>query len=99
MHRECLKFQFFVFLQCIYQDIPANVCGRFELLMNDRSSSLINENNYEHRMVNEFIEFIEMIKNNDLEKCYSMLEHSLIVSEVQTIARNKSGIIFPEDNS
>jgi hypothetical protein len=27
-----------------------------------------------------------------------MLEHSLIVSEVQTIARNKSGIIFPEDN-
>lgn len=82
---------------CIYQDTPANVCERFELLMNDGTSSLINENNYDHRMVNEFIEFIEMIKNNNLEKCYKMLEHSLIVSEVQTIARNKSGIVFPDD--
>ena len=83
---------------CIYQDTPANVCGKFELLMNDGSSSLINENNYEHRMVNEFIEFIDMIKSNNLKKCYQMLEHSLIVSEVQTIAINKSGIVFPEDN-
>ncbi len=82
---------------CIYQDTPANVCERFELLMNDGTSTLINENNYEHRMVNEFIEFTDMIKNNNLEKCYQMLEHSLIVSEVQTIARNKSGIVFPAD--
>jgi Predicted dehydrogenases and related proteins len=82
---------------CIYQDTPANVCERFELLMNDGTSSKINENNYDHRMVNEFIEFANMIKNNDLERCYKMLEHSLIVSEVQTIARNKSGVIFPAD--
>jgi len=83
---------------CIYQDTPANVCEGFELLMNDGTSSVINENNYEHRMVNEFIEFIDMIKTNDLERCYKMLEHSLIVSEVQTIARYKGGIIFPADN-
>lgn len=82
---------------CIYQDTPANVCERFELLMNDGTSSLRNENNYDHRMVNEFIEFADMIKNNNIEKCYQMLEHSLIVSEIQTVARNKSGIIFPAD--
>lgn len=84
---------------CIYQDTPANVCEKFQLLMNDGTSKLINENNYEHRMVNEFIEFIDMIKNNNLAKCYEMLEHSLIVSEVQTIARKKGGIIFPADNT
>lgn len=84
---------------CIYQDTPANVCERFELLMNDGTSTTINENNYDHRMVNEFIEFSDMIKNNDLEKCYKMLEHSLIVSEVLTIARHKGGIIFPADNN
>ena len=83
---------------CIYQDTPANVCESFELLMNDGTSSKINENNYEHRMVNEFIEFLDMIKNNDLEGCYKMLEHSLTVAEVQTIARKKSGIVFPADN-
>lgn len=83
---------------CIYQDTPAGVCMQFELLMNDGTNSIINENKYEHRMVHEFIEFIDIIKNNDLEKCYKMLEHSIIVSEVQTIARNKSGIVFPGDN-
>jgi predicted dehydrogenase len=82
---------------CLYQDTPANVCKKFELLMNDGTSTTINENNYDHRMVNEFIEFFDMIKNNDLERCYKMLEHSLIVSEVQTIARKKGGIIFPAD--
>ena len=83
---------------CIYQDTPANVCEGFELLMNDGTSSKINENNYEHRMVNEFIEFIDMIKNNNLEGCYKMLEHSLAVTGVQTIARKKGGIVFPADN-
>lgn len=82
---------------CIYQDTPANVCENFQLLMNDGTSSFINENNYNHRMINEFIEFADMIKNNNLEKCYQMLEHSLIVSEVQTIARSKAGIIFLAD--
>lgn len=84
---------------CIYQDTPANVCKGFELLMNDGSSSRINENNYEHRMVNEFIEFFDMIEDNDLEGCYKMLEHSLIVTEVQAIARRKGGVIFPSDNN
>ena len=83
---------------CIYQDTPANVCEGFELIMNDKAGLKYNENNYEHRMVNEFIEFSNMIGNNDLERCYKMLEHSLIVSEVQTIARQKGGIVFPADN-
>ncbi len=83
---------------CIYQGSPANVCKNFKLIMNDGTTSLINENKYEHRMVNEFIEFIDIIKNKDLKKCYDALENSLIVSEIQTIARKKGGIIFPEDN-
>lgn len=83
----------------IYLDNSVNVCERFELIMNDGTRSIINENTYEHRMINEFIEFIKMIRNNDFDKCYKILEHSLIVSEVQTIARNKSGIIFPSDNN
>lgn len=82
---------------CIYQDTPANVCKKFQLLMNDGTSTTINENNYEHRMVNEFLEFMDILKNKDLKKCYKMLDHSLIVSEVLTRARKKGGIIFPAD--
>jgi predicted dehydrogenase len=84
---------------CIYQDNPTNVCEKFELLLNDGTDYKMNENDYEHRMVNEFVEFFAMIKNKDLEKCYKMLDHSLIVSEIQTIARTKSGIIFPNDKA
>lgn len=83
---------------CIFQDTPTNVCEKFELLMNDGSSSVINQNIFAHRMVNEFLDFTEMIEANDLDRAYKMLDQSLIVSEVQTIARNKGGIIFPEDN-
>lgn len=84
---------------CIHQDTPTNSCEKFELLMNDGTSFLIDENNYDHRMVNEFIEFADIIKNNNIEKCYEMLTHSLIVSEIQTIARKKSGIVFKADTN
>lgn len=83
---------------CIYQDTPTNSCMGFEVIMNDGTNTIINENNYDHRMINEFVEFVRMINNNDLEACYKMLDHSLIVSEVQTIARKKAGIIFETDN-
>lgn len=83
---------------CIHQDSPANVCTGFEVFMNDGNNFKFNENSYEHRMVNEFINFADIIENNDLEKCYELLEHSLIVSEVQTVARRKGGIKFPTDN-
>lgn len=82
---------------CINQKYPANSCDEFEIIMNDGTSEIINENVYEHRMVNEFIEFVQMCNNKDYEKCYKMLDHSLIVTEVQNIARNKSGIVFSED--
>lgn len=82
---------------CIYQNTPTNICMNFEVLMNDGTNFFVNENNYEHRMVNEFLEFEDMIANNQLEKCYKRLEHSLTVCEVQTIARKKANIVFPAD--
>ena len=82
---------------CIYLDTSTSICKSFELLMNDGTKTLINEDNYDRRMVNEFIEFTNMIKNNDMKKCYEMLDHSLIVSEIETIARNKGGVVFPAD--
>ncbi|MDV3428983.1 MAG: Gfo/Idh/MocA family oxidoreductase [Bacillota bacterium] len=82
---------------CIYQDTPANTCRGFKLLLNDGTETSINKNNYDRRMVNEFIEFMNMIKNKDFKRCYEMLDHSLIVSEIETTARNKGGVIFPAD--
>lgn len=82
---------------CIYVDTPVNSCESFKVIMNDGTTTIFNENKYDNRMVSEFIEFIDTINNNDLERCYKMLDHSLIVSEVQTIARKKAGITFKTD--
>ena len=84
---------------CIYVDTPVNSCENFKVIMNDGTTSLFNENKYDNRMVSEFIEFVNTINNNDLERCYKMLDHSLIVSEVQTIARKKAGIVFKSDTN
>lgn len=82
---------------CIHQDTPANSCKNFEVFMNDGTSFLVNENKYSHRMVYEFLAFEDMIANNKLEECYQMLEHSLVVCEIQTTARAKSKIVFEAD--
>ena len=82
---------------CIYVDTPVNSCENLKVIMNDGTTTVFNENKYDNRMVSEFMEFIDTIHNNDLERCYKMLDHSLIVSEVQTIARKKAGIIFKSD--
>lgn len=63
----------------------------------EKLNKLKNENKYNNRMISEFIEFINTIHNKDLDRCYKMLDHSLIVSEVQTIARKKAGIVFQSD--
>lgn len=82
---------------CICQDSPANVCKNFELIKGDGTSSLIQENNYEHRMVNEFLAFQEMIQNHDYDRCNQLMEHTLTVCKVQDTARRKAGIVFPAD--
>lgn len=82
---------------CIYQDNPTNVCKQFEILMNDGTNAVMNENKYEHRMIHEFLAFEEMISNQRLEECYQMLDHTLTVCEVLNLARSKSGIIFLAD--
>ncbi len=81
----------------IRQETPASICRGFEVIMNDETKSLVNEDNFDHRMVNEFMEFQDMICGNDLERCYQLLDHTLLVSEIQTTARHKGGIRFPAD--
>lgn len=82
---------------CIHIPTPVSVIERFDVFMNDGTEKNINENHDVHRMYDEFVAFEKMYQDNDYQKCYQMLEHSMIVSEVQTIARRKAGVLFPAD--
>lgn len=82
---------------CLHVPTPLSYIGSMELLLNDGTKETINDNKDVHRMYEEFMAFVKMYQNNDYQQCYEMLEHSMIVTEVQTIARRKAGVIFPAD--
>lgn len=82
----------------ICQDTPASICKGFEIIRNDDTKIFVTDDNYRHRMMYEFIEFQDMISSNDLETCYQLLDHTLLVSEIQTNARRRGGILFPADD-
>lgn len=82
---------------CIHISTPVSIIDSFEILMNDGTKQIINENKDVHRMYEEFVSFENMFKNKDYQQCYERLEHSMIVAEVQTVARRKAGVFFPAD--
>jgi predicted dehydrogenase len=78
----------------LFQETTANVCGEINVVSNDGTRVVMNENHRNHRMLDEFTEFQEMIDNHRLLKCYDLLDHTLLVSKIQTEARKKAGIYF-----
>lgn len=82
---------------CIHVPSSLSIINSFDILMNDGTNKSVNINNDTHRMCDEFIAFSDMYNKQDYKTCYEMLEHSMIVTEVQTIARRKAGVIFPAD--
>ena len=49
------------------------------------------------RLEPEFRFFAGEIASADLKRCYELLDHSLMVSRMQTAARADAGIAFPCD--
>ena len=77
---------------------PLSMISEIELTLNKQETVIYNINNTEvHRMHDEFKEMEIMYREKDYEQCYRRLEESMLVSEIQTIARRKAGIIFEDD--
>ncbi len=75
---------------------PVNKCLSFEIGINGKVETH-NEQSFSNRMVYEVINFANMYHNNNLEKCYELLEHSLRVVELAAMARKDAGIVFAAD--
>lgn len=74
----------------------ANECLSVEIGINGKIENY-NEQKFSNRMVYEIMDFENIYQNNDFEKCYKLLEHSLSVVETVVIARKDAGIIFAAD--
>lgn len=62
---------------------PTNVFQQYALYMNETKSSTLHQyNEYEHRMVHEFLEFEEIYQNQDYDKMCQYLDTSIIVMDI-----------------
>ena len=82
----------------IMQKTPANFCLEVTLHLNDGTEETFNEEPTS-RLEPEFRAFDREITSGSRDFCYEMLDHSLVVSKVQTKARLDAGIRFPADEA
>ena len=89
----------------ISQATPANVCGPVTLHLNDGTEeyydltpALCEQTPHSgHRMSAEFDAFEAAIRTGDQGLCEQMMEHSLVVMDILTRARDDAGLRFPAD--
>lgn len=81
----------------ILQKSPANLCEHIEYHLEGDLNGVIDENRYKHRMEHEFMAMFHIIRSGDAALGVDKLNHSVLVSEIQTVARKQAGIIFPSD--
>lgn len=75
-----------------------NSVSDFRIETNDGFSKVVDVNTYNSRMINEFVAIKDIIEENDLDKCYEILNDTLIVSGILTVARESANILFPNDS-
>jgi predicted dehydrogenase len=96
------KSQSFVIIQgtkgYIKLNSPANQCLSFEIDVYGKLQTY-NEQKFSNRMVYEILNYYDIYRNNNLEKCYELLDHSLNVVETAVMARKSAGIVFSADNN
>ena len=81
----------------LLQKSTANFCGPLTLHLNDGKEEHFSLNGKRPRCAAEFEAFARAIDVGDQEMCSGMLDTSLAVSRVLTVARKDAGIRFPCD--
>lgn len=83
---------------CLQMQGTANSCGNFSItLRNQNSTAQYSDPVFPHRMVEEFMEFERILREQDIAACKSAMKNSLIVSRILTQARRDADVWFPAD--
>ncbi|ONI38701.1 oxidoreductase [Candidatus Epulonipiscium fishelsonii] len=75
-----------------------NVCESVDICIGN-SVQTINFNKHDNHMVNEFTAFAKIFKDNDIEKCYDILDHTRKVIKIIANSRISAGIKFLADEN
>lgn len=78
---------------------PTNEAKEVEFKLIRDEAVTDNKGDYANRMVDEFKVFEALYRNNNYAACDELLEHSLVVIDLLTQARQQAGIQFPGDDN
>ncbi|MFS0856107.1 Gfo/Idh/MocA family protein [Paenibacillus taichungensis] len=81
----------------IHMTSSANKCEFFDLALHKETPIRVDDKDHPHRMYDEFVEFVRMIREQDLDKVTAMLEHSEKVMEVIEKAKQSANLVFGPD--
>lgn len=79
---------------CIHMASSPNLCDSFEYIPVKGPGVRVDRKSHPHRMYDEFVEFDRIIRELDVDKASSMLEHSRKVMRVVEEAKASAGNIF-----
>ena len=71
-----------------------NECALVRVNKKGETEKIVSKERYNHRMINEFIAFEQMFKQQDYKTCYKNLDHSLMVMKVLEQARESGNLEF-----
>lgn len=71
----------------------------FSVESNDGTSDPYKDDSGNHRLLYEFLDFIETVNTGNYEHRRELLKASCTVSKVMETARKDAGIIFPADTA
>lgn len=79
-------------------DQPVNQITGYQIIYNDGKVENYQLDNCEHRLYYEFVEFINIIDNQDYHSAKEMLEISMLAAKIMNEARVQENIVFTNDN-
>ena len=71
-----------------------NECALIRVNKKGETEKIVSKERHNHRMINEFIAFEQMFKQQDYKTCYENLDHSMMVMKVLEQARESGNLEF-----
>ncbi len=84
---------------CMYTTSPLFTFTDFSYQLNNQPARHYRLTGGVHRMKPEFERFVQIIDNHDVAEAERLLQHTMDVMEVLTLARQSAGIVFPDDRN
>lgn len=84
---------------CMFMDTSVNGMRKYNIVYNGGDKVQHCENDDSHRLLYEFLDFVEIVDKKEYDRAEELIEMSSVVSRTMEKARKTAGIVFDSDLS